>query len=93
MEKKAYKKVDVWVHAVSLGEVIAATPLIDAFLDKKWSVLITTMTPTGSERVQARFGDKVTHRYVPYDLPIVLKRFFRQVQPTGWRYYGNRIMA
>jgi 3-deoxy-D-manno-octulosonic-acid transferase len=75
------RSVDIWVHAVSLGEVIAATPLIDAFLDKHWSVLITTMTPTGSERVQARFGNKVTHRYVPYDLPGVIKRFFRQEKP------------
>lgn len=75
------KPVDVWVHAVSLGEVIAATPLIDAMLDKNWSILITTMTPTGSERVTARFGAKVSHRYVPYDLPCVLRRFFRQVQP------------
>lgn len=75
------KPVDIWVHAVSLGEVIAATPLIDAMLDKKWSVLVTTMTPTGSERVSARFGDKVAHRYVPYDLPGVLRRFFKQTQP------------
>ena len=79
--KRENRTVDIWVHAVSLGEVIAATPLIDAFLDKQWSVLITTMTPTGSERVQARFGNKVTHRYVPYDLPGVLKRFFRQEKP------------
>ncbi|KTD57286.1 lipid IV(A) 3-deoxy-D-manno-octulosonic acid transferase [Legionella shakespearei] len=73
--------VDVWVHAVSLGEVIAATPLIDAMLEKNWSILITTMTPTGSERVKTRFGNKVMHRYVPYDLPWVLRRFFRQVKP------------
>lgn len=75
------KPVDVWVHAVSLGEVIAATPLIDAMLDKQWSVLVTTMTPTGSERVSTRFGDKVAHQYVPYDLPGVLRRFFKQTQP------------
>lgn len=75
------KPIDVWVHAVSLGEVIAATPLIDAMLNKQWSVLITTMTPTGSERVKARFGDKVAHQYVPYDLPDVIKRFFKQRQP------------
>lgn len=79
--KKENRTFDIWVHAVSLGEVIAATPLIDAFLDKNWSVLITTMTPTGSERVQVRFGNKVSHRYVPYDLPFVLKRFFRQEKP------------
>lgn len=76
-----YKPVDVWVHAVSLGEVIAAIPLIDAMLDKHWSLLVTTMTPTGSERVQARFGGKVMHQYLPYDLPAVLKRFYKHIRP------------
>ncbi|MBI2786876.1 MAG: lipid IV(A) 3-deoxy-D-manno-octulosonic acid transferase [Legionella longbeachae] len=76
-----YKPVDVWIHAVSLGEVIAAIPLIDALLDKNRSLFITTMTPTGSERVQTRFGSKVLHQYLPYDLPGVLKRFFKQIKP------------
>lgn len=75
------QKVDVWVHAVSLGEVIAATPLIDALLAKQWSVLVTTMTPTGSERVQVRFGNAVVHQYLPYDLPQVIKRFYALYQP------------
>ncbi|KTC89381.1 3-deoxy-D-manno-octulosonic-acid transferase [Fluoribacter dumoffii] len=79
--KQKHKPVDVWVHAVSLGEVIAAIPLIDAMLEKNWTLLVTTMTPTGSERVQARFGNKVTHQYLPYDLPGILKRFFKQIQP------------
>lgn len=73
--------VDIWLHAVSLGEVIAACPLIDAMLAKQWTVLVTTMTPTGSECVQARFADKVFHQYLPYDLPGVLKRFFRATKP------------
>jgi len=79
--KRVNAKVDVWIHAVSLGEVIAAIPLINAMLSKSWSVLVTTMTPTGSERVSTYFGDKVHHQYVPYDLPGVLKRFFRQINP------------
>ena len=81
LNQQENKPVDIWVHAVSLGEVIAAIPLIDAMLAKKWSIFITTMTPTGSERVQAYFGDKVAHQYLPYDLPGVLKRFFKQIQP------------
>lgn len=74
-------RVDVWVHAVSLGEVIAATPLIDAMLEKNWKILITNMTPTGSERVRTRFGEKVFTCYVPYDLPWVLKRFYARIRP------------
>jgi 3-deoxy-D-manno-octulosonic-acid transferase len=75
------KTADVWVHAVSLGEVIAVTPLVEAMLNKGWSVLITTMTPTGSERVTTRFGERVLHHYAPYDLPLVLKRFFKRTKP------------
>ncbi|KTD40931.1 lipid IV(A) 3-deoxy-D-manno-octulosonic acid transferase [Legionella parisiensis] len=79
--KHEYKPFDVWIHAVSLGEVIAAIPLIDAMLEKNWSLLVTTITPTGSERVQARFGNKVAHQYLPYDLSGILKRFFKQIRP------------
>lgn len=72
---------DVWMHAVSLGEVIAAAPLVDAMLKKHRSVLITTMTPTGAAQVKIRFGDKVTHRYVPYDIYGAVKRFFQKIKP------------
>ena len=72
----------VWVHAVSVGEVQAALPLI-AWLrhDKGLSVLVTTTTPTGSERVQKQFGDQVFHVYAPYDLPDVVGRFLDRVRP------------
>ena len=70
---------DVWLHAVSLGEVVAATPLIDAFLAHKLRVFVTTMTPTGSLQVTTRFGDKVLHQYIPYDLSWVLTRFFKKM--------------
>jgi 3-deoxy-D-manno-octulosonic-acid transferase len=73
--------VDVWLHAVSLGEVVAAIPLIDALIAKQWRVLVTTMTPTGSQHVLKRFGQKVEHQYVPYDFPPVVRRFFKQYNP------------
>lgn len=75
------KPVDVWVHAVSLGEVVAVTPLVERMLAKNLRVLITTMTPTGSQQVLARFKSQVSHQYVPYDLPMCLKQFFKQAQP------------
>ena len=73
--------VDIWLHAVSLGEAVAATPLIDAFLAKQWRVLVTTMTPTGSQHVLKHFGEKVAHQYIPYDVPSCLRRFFKAYQP------------
>ncbi len=73
--------VDVWMHATSLGEVVAASPLIEAMLAKQLRVLVTTMTPTGSEQVSKRFGSQVVHQYIPYDLPWLLRRFFKKYNP------------
>lgn len=75
------RPVDVWLHAVSLGEVIAATPLIEAMLAKNRSILVTSMTPTGSARVLSQFGERVAHQYIPYDVPLFLRRFFSYWQP------------
>ena len=72
---------DIWIHGVSLGEMVAATPLIEALLEKDYCLLITTMTPTGSEYVAKRWADRVQHQYLPYDLPWSLKRFFSQAKP------------
>lgn len=72
---------DVWVHAVSLGEVIAASPLIEALLENKRSVLVTTMTPTGAAQVEARFAERVQHRWIPYDQYGAVRRFFNYIKP------------
>ena len=74
----------IWVHAVSVGEVQAAAPLVRALLKKypEHSFLITTATPTGAQRVRALFSDSVTHAYLPYDLPGAVRRFLDRVQPS-----------
>lgn len=75
----------LWVHAVSVGESIAAAPLINHFLAQHpdLPVVVTTMTPTGSERVRAMFGDRVFHVYAPYDLPDAVARFLDRIQPRA----------
>jgi 3-deoxy-D-manno-octulosonic-acid transferase len=45
------------------------------------TVVLTTTTPTGSERVRALFGERVFHVYSPWDLPGAVSRFFRRVRP------------
>ncbi|MFH1334305.1 MAG: lipid IV(A) 3-deoxy-D-manno-octulosonic acid transferase [Pseudomonadota bacterium] len=73
----------IWLHSVSVGETLAAVPLIKQ-LKKTFPdlpIVVTTMTPTGSERVTAALGDSVFHVYVPYDLPDVVQRFLHKVQP------------
>ncbi|MGH8460359.1 MAG: lipid IV(A) 3-deoxy-D-manno-octulosonic acid transferase [Stenotrophobium sp.] len=75
--------VAVWVHAVSVGESLAALPLIRALINQHGErrVLVTTMTPTGSARVRAALGDQVLHTYVPYDLPDAVARFVARMRP------------
>ncbi|MEJ2347471.1 MAG: lipid IV(A) 3-deoxy-D-manno-octulosonic acid transferase [Gammaproteobacteria bacterium] len=73
----------LWVHAVSVGEVQAAVPLVEALLARQPShpVVVTTTTPTGSQRVRELFGDRVAHVYVPYDLPGAVRRFLNRYRP------------
>lgn len=73
----------IWVHAVSMGETLAAAPLIEELLARYpgYQLVVTTTTPTGSERVQALFGERVFHVYAPWDLPGAVHRFVGKVKP------------
>ena len=74
----------LWVHTVSVGEFIAARPFIDWLLASYpgWPVVVTTMTPTGADRVRAAYGERVRHHYLPYDFPWAVGRLFEHVQPA-----------
>jgi 3-deoxy-D-manno-octulosonic-acid transferase len=71
------------VHAVSMGEVNAASALVRElglhFPDLP--LCVTAFTPTGSARVRALFGDRVFHVYSPLDLPGTVRRFFKRLKP------------
>ncbi|EOX4793370.1 lipid IV(A) 3-deoxy-D-manno-octulosonic acid transferase [Vibrio alginolyticus] len=72
----------IWIHAVSVGESIAATPLIKALKEQnpEQSILVTTTTSTGAEQI-AKLGDLVEHRYMPIDFSFAIKGFLKAVQP------------
>jgi 3-deoxy-D-manno-octulosonic-acid transferase len=74
----------VHIHAASVGEVNAASPLVNALLEQhpERDLLITTFTPTGSRRVRALWAGKLTHVFVPLDLPGAARRFFRRHRPS-----------
>lgn len=73
----------LWLHAVSLGEVNAALPLIKALLARypDLPLTLTTTTPTGSKRIQQVLGQRVFHQYLPFDLPGMMARFLNRLQP------------
>lgn len=74
----------VWLHAVSVGEVQAAVPLVRA-LQQRFpgrTIVVTTVTPTGAERVRHVFGDEVLHCYVPFETAGAVRRFFDAMRPA-----------
>ena len=76
-------KETIWLHAVSVGETLAAVTLIKALQEKYpgYRLMVTCMTPTGSERITAAFGGSVEHSYAPYDMPDAVARFLGRVRP------------
>jgi len=73
----------VWIHAVSVGEVQAAAPIVKALRNRHpdESIVVTSTTPTGAARIAKVFGGGVVHRYFPFDLPGSVARFLNRVEP------------
>ncbi len=84
-EELAQAAGSVWVHAASLGEVVAARTWIGTLLDagQRAPVLLTTRTQRGLARARAELGDRVIARVAPLDLPQLLRSFLRAATP--WR--------
>nr|WP_261816463.1 lipid IV(A) 3-deoxy-D-manno-octulosonic acid transferase [Vibrio gallicus] len=72
----------IWIHTVSVGETIAATPFIKALKQAHpdQPILITTTTTTGAEQAE-KLGSLVTHRYMPIDFSWCVRLFLRSIQP------------
>jgi 3-deoxy-D-manno-octulosonic-acid transferase len=73
----------IWVHAVSVGEVQASAALVSTLRQRypQVPVIVTTLTPTGANRARTLFKDLAHVRYIPYDLPGSVRRFFDRVHP------------
>lgn len=74
----------IWVHAVSLGESIAAVPLIKS-IKKRYpeaNIVVTNTTPTGAQRIRQVFSNKEVYQvFFPYDYPQAIKRFLSHFKP------------
>ena len=75
----------IWVHAVSVGETIAAAPLVNALLRHypEQPILMTAMTATGATRARALFGERVHVAFSPYDTPGAVSRFLDRARPVA----------
>ena len=74
----------IWIYAASLGEMNAARPLVQVFLDNGHYILLTHLSPAGLEAGQKFFGDnpKVTHRYMPLDFFLLVRLFLLRARPS-----------
>ena len=74
----------ILVHAVSVGEVQAALPLLDLMLkQRRGPILLTTTTPSGRRRCESLFSGRVVQRYLPWDLPGAVRRFLGRTAPRA----------
>jgi len=73
----------IWVHAVSVGETIAAGPMVNRLLrsNPDATILMTATTDTGLAQAKKMFGERVAYAYAPYDTPGAIRRFLRRVDP------------
>lgn len=73
----------IWIHAVSVGESLAAIPLIKAIKEKAPSqvIVVTTTTSTGAEQIE-KLGKLVKHRYMPIDFAFAVRGFLKAINPT-----------
>jgi 3-deoxy-D-manno-octulosonic-acid transferase len=73
----------IWIHAVSLGEVVAVTPLVNELHSRhpEYRLVVSTVTETGREAVEQRLSGVAEHCYAPLDFPWVVSRFIERLQP------------
>ena len=75
----------LWLHAVSVGEVAAAAPLVRELRVRhpELPFVLTTATPTGRAQAETLFGADVEVRFLPYDTPGSVRRFLARIRPRA----------
>lgn len=84
LEPSGERRPLIWIHAVSLGEVVAVTPLVKALQRNHpdHRLIVSTVTETGREAVEQRLAGIAEHRYAPLDVPWAVARAIACWQPA-----------
>jgi len=72
----------IWVHAASIGEMLAAVALIERLRAQNYAVLVTTGTVTSAALAEQRLPDGTLHQFVPLDAPRYVRRFLDYWRPA-----------
>ncbi len=76
-------KPKIWIHAVSVGEVVAVSGMIKK-LSNKYEIILSTVTDTGQRVAQNRFKDhNVQIIYMPFDIPFVINKTLKHFMPVA----------
>jgi 3-deoxy-D-manno-octulosonic-acid transferase len=74
----------IWVHAVSVGEVLAVSGIINVLQsrlgEKGWRIAISTTTMTGQKLAREKFGEENVF-YFPVDFGLALRPYLRVLRP------------
>ncbi len=83
-ELRTTSSTPIWVHAVSVGEVISAVPFIKAMKRRYPSVpvVLSTVTDTGQRVARERVSDIARTVYLPFDLAYIVRKVLRKVRPA-----------
>ncbi len=73
----------IWVHAVSVGEVTAAAPIISSLRDRfpDSCILLSTTTDTGQQMARRIVGDATSFFYYPLDISFIVRKTLDQIRP------------
>ena len=93
LEPSGERRPLIWIHAVSLGEVVAVTPLVKELHRNHpdHRLIVSTVTETGREAVEQRLTGIAEHRYAPLDVPWAVSRAITQWQPVLYAFVETEL--
>lgn len=71
----------IWLHAASVGEMLAVVPLIERIRSQDFAVLVTSGTVTSAQLADRRLPEGAIHQFVPLDSPHFIRRFLDHWRP------------